>query len=160
MQSMKKQLTAAQIAARDERRAKFRGLCKQIANMGETERLILAAKMPGVVTCEGHALSLHNCCLLALQCPSATIVGGFKQWQRQGRAVTKGEHGHMIWVPTGAPKLGERSEPAALVEPGANGSSEPSEHHFIMATIFDVSQTHEIETTQPEPSTVGELIAA
>lgn len=157
---MKKQLTSVQIAARDERRAKFRSLCTQISKMGEAERLLLASKMPGVVTCEGHALSLHNCCLLALQCPSATIVGGFKQWQKQGRAVTKGEHGFMIWVPIGGRKLGEQSATVpAAVESGAS-SGEPDETRFIMATIFDVAQTHEIETSAPQSSETAELIAA
>lgn len=143
---MKRQLTPAQIEARDKRRAQFRGLCKQVANMGETERLALASRMAGMVTCEGHALSLHNCCLLALQCPAATIVGGFKQWQRQGRAVTKGEHGFMIWVPIG----GKKSDGASTLA-SAEGT-EPDETRFLMATIFDVSQTHEIESSVPEVS--------
>lgn len=146
---MKRQLTAEQTKARDERRASFRKLCKTIADMGESERLALAAKI-GVVTCEGHELSFHNQCLLALQMPQASVVGGFRQWIKAGRAVQKGQHGAMIWVPIG----GKKSEPGTTPD-ASNG--EPDDTRFIMATIFDVSQTAEIETGKPE---TAELIAA
>lgn len=133
-------LTPSQIAARDARRDKFRKLCKQVADMSEEQRATLAASMPGIATCEGRVLSLHNVYLIALQCPGATIVGGFKQWQKVGRAVHKGEHGLMIWVPAGVRK-GEPEQTAP-----AEGETESGDLRFIMATVFDVSQTHEIET--------------
>jgi hypothetical protein len=31
----------------------------------------------------------------------ATIVGGFRQWLKQGRCVKKGEHRSDIWIPLG-----------------------------------------------------------
>ena len=126
---MKRTLTAEQQAARDERRAKFRKLAKQVADMEPEQRSQLAMKMP-VVTVEGRTLSPFNCCLITSQNPTATVVGGFRQWIASGRAVRKGEHGLCLWVPTGkkAPE------------------GEPDEVHFLIGTVFDVSQTDEIET--------------
>jgi hypothetical protein len=133
-----KTLTAEQIAKRDARRARFKALWKQVADMPELERIQLSNKL-GIVTVEGRQLSLNNQCLLALQCPGASVVGGFRQWIAQGRAVMKGQHGHMIWCPTGKPKQGEATEPTAAEVEG-------SELRFIIGTVFDISQTQEIET--------------
>jgi len=150
--AMKRTLTPDQIAARDERRAKFRNICKQVAQMGETERLTLAAKMPGILTCEGHELSFHNVCLLALQCPSATIIGGFRQWIKQGRAVMKGQHGSTIWAPiNGRPYPGTNTgRPDQFTK--YEYPDEPDETRFIMASVFDISQTQEIETAHRNPN--------
>lgn len=137
---MKKQLTAEQIAKRDERRAKFKALWKTVAEMPEPDRVAMANKA-GIRTCEGHALSARNQCLIALQCPAASIVGGFRQWIKQGRAVMKGQHGAMIWVPTG----GRTAAPA-------DGSTEPTtagdEVRFCIGTVFDIGQTVEITADQ------------
>ena len=96
---MRRQLTEAQKEAARLRREKFRGYVQTLTKMSDSERLELAQKLPVIATCEGHALSLHNQCLIALPCPGATLVGGFRQWKRQGRAVKRGEHGLMIWIP-------------------------------------------------------------
>jgi antirestriction protein ArdC len=105
--------------------------------MPEGERAALAAKVVGVVTVEGHALSLHNVLLIAMQCPTATIVGGFRQWIKAGRAVRKGEHGISIWVPV---------KPKGETEQGAAPAADPKggDTRFIAGYVFDVSQTDEI----------------
>ena len=125
-------------------------MCKQIADMGESGQAVLAAKLHGqVVTCEGHALSFHNSCLLALQLPGATVVGGFRQWINAGRAVVKGQHGAMIWVPVGRPTL-EAGLPGASAETQGEDGDKPG---FIMGMVFDIGQTQEIETAyQPAES--------
>lgn len=61
---MKRRLTQEQIQARDERRAKFKAIWKQVAAMGETERAAMAAKY-GYVTCAGHSFSVANSMLIA-----------------------------------------------------------------------------------------------
>lgn len=144
---MRKQLTPEQIAKRDARREKMRGLVKQVSEMSPEQREQVAARFP-VVTIEGRPLSVHNQCLIALQAAfsgpqSPTIVGGFRQWIKNGRAVRKGEHGFSIWVPIGAPKQDGTNELAA-VEPGQEG--ETAKPRFMLATVFDVTQTNEIET--------------
>jgi hypothetical protein len=135
---MKRKLTPEQETARDERKLRFRALVKQIANMPELERVQLSNKF-SVVTCEGRALSLHNTLLLALQCPTATVVGGFRQWLKQGRAVRKGEHGSTIWIP--------RLKGKESAEPAAADAVEP-ELSFLTGTVFDVGQTEPVQDTK------------
>lgn len=125
----KRELTADEIAKRDERRRRFRELVRKIADMPEEERIALAKQtMP--VTVEGHALSGVNTLLVCLQKPDATIVGGFRQWLKQGRPVRKGEHGLMIWAPLGRK---EKTDSGETVTGEVDG--------FIPVTVFDVSQT-------------------
>lgn len=138
---MRKQLTAEQQAKRDERRAKFKTLWKQVAAMPELERIEMSNKL-GLVTCDGHALSLGNTMLIALQLPGATVLGGFRQWLKHGRCVRKGEHGAMIWVPVGH----KTTEPTT-----GETSTEQDDTRFIIGTVFDIGQTQEIEAGQAEP---------
>ncbi|MGV1047711.1 MAG: hypothetical protein ACOYD4_04180, partial [Solirubrobacterales bacterium] len=83
-------LTPEQIAARDARREKFKALHRQVAGMTETARIELIQRMGAIVTCDGHPLSPRNTCLVIFQSPTASIVGGFRQWLKHGRAVRKG----------------------------------------------------------------------
>lgn len=140
-----RKLTAEQEASKKARREKFGALWKQVAAMPELERVQLANKL-GIVTCEGHELSLCNTMLVALQYPTASVVGGFRQWIKHGRCVRKGEHGAMIWCPTG--KKGE-VPPMAVIVYGSNPAPE-SDHRFIIGTVFDISQTDELEAKGEE----------
>jgi hypothetical protein len=145
---MKRKLTEEQQRQAAERKARFRGLAKQIADLSDADRAKLATSMVGVVTIEGNGLSLKNCCLLAMQMPSATVVGGFRQWLRAGRAVRKGEHGATIFVPiytgSGSARRDADADPGESAdqdgEPAAGGDT-----RFITATVFDVSQTEDRE---------------
>ena len=133
---MKRTLTTEQQAAREERRAAFRKLARQIGAMTAEERGRLSASLPTIATVEGRILSVFNQCLVAAQCPNATLVGGFQQWIKAGRAVRKGEHGLAIWIPTHA-------KTDANAQPGETSSTD-DETRFIMGSVFDVSQTDEI----------------
>lgn len=132
---MSRVLTQEETSKRDARRAKFREIAKKLAKMSDGERSALAAKMIGLATCEGHMLSPHNVCMIAFQMPTATLVGGFRQWLKQGRCVKKGEHSLMIWCASA-----RKSDEAA-------GEAAPDDVRFIMGSVFDVSQTEE---TDPE----------
>ncbi|MFP5389107.1 MAG: ArdC family protein [Thermoleophilia bacterium] len=46
-----------------------------------------------------HRYSFWNQLLIALQCPEASYVTGFRRWLELGYAVRKGEHGIRIWAP-------------------------------------------------------------
>jgi hypothetical protein len=131
----KRPLTPEQQARSDEKRAAMRNLCKKIAAMTDEDRTALAQSIPAIFTCEQRMLSDFNQCLLASQRPDATIVGGFRQWLKQGRVVRKGEHGSYIWVPLGAK------------EETADGSSStvmhPDDRRFLMVAVFDIAQTEE-----------------
>ncbi len=136
---MKKTLTPEQKQKAEARRARFRELCKKLAGMSDVERAELAAKAGAVLTCEGHPLSGRNTFLLYLQRPGVSMVGGFRQWLKAGRCVKKGESGLSILVPCG------RKESAAVEETGEGGGSV----YFIAGTVFDVSQTQELEAAHP-----------
>jgi len=133
--------TPEQKAQAEARRAAFRALAKRIADMSEAERKVLAAQSLAT-TCEGHVLSMGNQMLVALQSPGATLIGGFWQWKRVGRKVSKGQHGFMIWAPkTGGKGAADEagSEPA-----DAENRSREERMGFIPVTVFDISQTEEI----------------
>ena len=110
--------------------------------MSAEQRTALAACLPGIATVEGRALSVFNACLIASQNPQSTIVGGFRQWIKAGRAVRKGEHGMCIWVPL---RQGADSD---AEESGVNGDE--TSMRFILGTVFDVTQTQEIGTQADE----------
>lgn len=131
---MKRELTQEQREAAESRRKGFRELARKIGAMSPEDRAVLAAKLPAIVTVEGRALSIFNQCLIAAQCPTATIVGGFRQWIKAGRCVRKGEHGVALWCPTGT-RSDDNGVPVEDV-------------HFIMGTVFDVAQTEVVEQEQ------------
>lgn len=130
---MKKQLTDEQTAARDQRRAAFKEICKKVAGMSETERAAFASKVLAVNP-EGHTFSVTNQMLIALQFEAATICGGFNQWKALGRQVKKGEHGIAIWIP-----LKKKEDPNKL--PSEISAADLEDLHFSMAYVFDISQT-------------------
>ena len=148
---MKRNLTPEQIEARDARRAKFSAIAKQIADMSDVQRAELAARMAGALTVEGRALSAGNACLVALQAPAATLLGGFQQWRQNGRTVRRGEHGIMIWAPTKARQADATAPAAPGLEAAGDGDSRPG---FIMVTVFDVAQTDPLQASAPVQAAV------
>ena len=133
----RKQPTEAQREAAQRRRERFRAMVKDVAAMSTEQRESLAETMGAVVTCEGRTLSIFNTCLLVSQFANPTIVGGFRQWRGQGRSVRKGEHGLMIWIPS-------KRKPEATPDTSADDDAETV--RFFMGTVFDVSQTIDVET--------------
>jgi hypothetical protein len=139
-----KQLTEQQLAARDERRARFGNLLKQLAELSDEER---AARLQGfgfIKLSTKSAFSPVNSMLIAIQSTGRakpTILGGFAEWLKQGRAVRKGEHGYMIWIPIGA-----KQQEVQAVDPNGELTTvmqEASDVRFIIGTVFDISQTEE-----------------
>jgi hypothetical protein len=126
----RKQLTPEQEARRAEKRAKVREYAARIKGMTAEQRLEFCSRA-GLTTVETRQLSPFNQCLVLFQNPGATVVGGFRQWLKHGRAVRKGEHGMSIWVP-----VGHKNEEGELDEKTG----------FVAGTVFDVSQTAEIES--------------
>jgi len=108
---------------------RMKELAAKVAKMTETERADIARSMP-IVTIEGHALSMRNNVLCAMQSQSATIVGGFRQWITHGRCVRKGETAMYILRPC------ERK----------NADGTEGDKFFLSVPVFDVSQTDELPT--------------
>lgn len=128
--------TEEQKAKAAEKRSNMRALAAKIGKMSDDERAALAAKLPGVVTIEGRALSFHNTLMLAMQ-GQFTVTGGFQQWKRAGRVVMKGQRGACIWFP-----LGDKKQDGTADATGAG--EEKSSCRFGLATIFDIKQTEDL----------------
>lgn len=112
-----------------ERKAAFSALAKKVKAMSESDKVAFVSSR-AIVNTEGKALSLKNACLLLYQSATVpTVVGGYRQWQRAGRQVQKGEHGLAIWYPSR--RKGEEGEEDKL--------------SFFVGTVFDISQTKERE---------------
>lgn len=147
---MKRQLTPEQIAKRDERRANFRKLVKQVAAFSDEQKAAFNNKVGAIATADGGIITgLTNTFLLCMQLPGVTMVGGFRQWLKVGRCVKKGEHGAMIWVPKARSKSDNEQTPAQ--QPSETESE--NRPGFIIGTVFDISQTQEIEASASASAT-------
>ena len=114
---------------REQRNRNKKAFANKVKAMSADERQAIADRF-GVVTIEGRALSCFNCCMVWMQNPAATVVGGFKQWKKNGRAVRKGQHGMAIWVP-----IGSKNADGDIMEVD----------RCILGTVFDISQTDKLE---------------
>lgn len=115
-------MTPKQVA----RREKFTKLRNIITKMTPEEKTDFLVNAGGVTTCEGRVLSGYNAMLLMLQAP-VTVVGGYRQWQKAGRQVIKGQHGLMIYFPAKQTDEDKREE----------------KPRFFIGTVFDITQTEE-----------------
>jgi antirestriction protein ArdC len=82
-----------------------------------------------------HDYSFHNQLMIAMQCPEATRVAGFRRWLEIGWCVRKGERAIRIWAPCPPSKKALarwRSE-------GAKPDEEPRTF-FRLVPVFDASQ--------------------
>jgi hypothetical protein len=146
------QPTAEQKAAAAARRERFTELAQRVAEMTDEERGALVARVGAIVTCEGHALSVHNSCLILTQLSTASMVGGFRQWKAHGRSVRKGERGLMIWVPTSRKEDAEPTASEGQPASAGEASGDTKRSGFVMGTVFDISQT---ETAEPQPAAIA-----
>ena len=90
-----------------------------------------------------HRYSLRNTLLIALQCPHATHVAGFRRWLELGRCVRKGEKAIRIFAPV---RYRQRNDEQA--------DADKSEHQvvgFKLAAVSDVSQTDPLPGVEPTP---------
>jgi len=83
-----------------------------------------------------HNYSYHNSLLIKLQCPEASYVAGFRQWQNKfNRNVKKGEKGIAILAP-----FSYKKKETKLID-GEEIEKEIKETYFRPVYVFDVSQT-------------------
>lgn len=92
-----------------------------------------------------HRYSLNNTLLIALQCPDATHVAGFRKWLDLGRCVRKGEKAIRIFAPVRYRRAADSDEQPAGTE------NEPQVTGFRLACVFDVSQTEPLPGVDPAP---------
>lgn len=93
--------------------------------------------------------SINNCILIASQCPTASLVCGYKTWQTEfNRTVNKNEHGIMIMAPVKykadveEPMYDENSHPI-LDEHGKQKTEKVKKEFqsFRPVYVFDIGQT-------------------
>jgi hypothetical protein len=99
----------------------------------------LSGKMP-VHNPSGHQISGYNTAFLKFQNADVnfTVVAGYKQWQNFGRGVRKGSKGFWIFIPV----------MKKVAKEDASACREEEFDRFLMAKVFDVSQTFEIKERQ------------
>jgi len=79
-----------------------------------------------------HKYSFHNQMLIMIQNPDATLVAGYKAWQKMGRQVQKGEKSIRILAPGQSKRI----------ETDDNGDeTEKMVRYFFSVSVFDISQT-------------------
>ena len=82
-----------------ERRKEIEQLTNWINEMSEDERKELLTKVNiKHVNGEDIKYSERNLCLIACQCPNATMVGGFMAWKEKGFDINPGCPGISIWA--------------------------------------------------------------
>lgn len=132
------------MAKRDNpNRDKAQALARHLAQMSDADRAAFAAQCPVVLTIEGRPISGKNAMLAAMQCPTVTMIGGFRQWLAAGRAVRKGESALYIFVPSAR----RADDNASDAQEGADAGAAESVR-FLLAPVFDVAQTDAIETAE------------
>ena len=89
--------------------------------------------------------SFNNLMLIAVQCPHATQVAGFRRWQQLGRQVRKGEKAIKI--------LGYSTKKITKTDPVTGEDVEDRVARFPVLSVFDISQTD----GEPIPSTTYTL---
>jgi antirestriction protein ArdC len=82
-----------------------------------------------------HRYTLTNQLLVAMQCPNATRVAGFRAWLKLGYAVRRGQRAIRIWVPI--PPSRKRVE--QWVRAGSNPDEKPATY-FKLGPVFDREQ--------------------
>ena len=91
-----------------------------------------------------HDYSYHNTMLIQMQCPGATHVAGYRQWQEKfDRQVKKGEQGIAILAPmtytTTETEIEEIEVDGKIVEQEVE--KEVNKTYFRPVYVFDISQT-------------------
>jgi antirestriction protein ArdC len=93
-----------------------------------------------------HSYSFHNQLMIAMQCPEATRVAGFRKWLEIGYCVRKGEHAIRIWAPCPPSK----KQVAQWRAEGSMPDKEPRTY-FRLVPVFDASQIAPLPEFPGEP---------
>ncbi len=95
-----------------------------------------------------HSYSFRNTLLIAVQCPHATHVAGFRRWLDLGRCVRKGEKAIRIFAPV---RYRRTNNDAGDGSSESGDKAAPELVGFRLAAVFDVSQTEPLPDTEPLP---------
>ena len=93
---------------------------------------------------EGHMLSGKNISFLKFQAGDKinfTVVAGYRQWLKFDRQVRKGQHGFWIFIP---------AMTKTKVEENGHSKTVEEFDRFLMAKVFDISQTWDINSHEDQ----------
>jgi antirestriction protein ArdC len=124
-----------------EREALLERLGEKVATLGSSTEWIAYLRFMSAF----RRYSFNNLMLIALQCPHATHVAGFRKWQELGRQVRKGEKAIKI--------LGYSTKKITKTDPVTGEEVEDRVKRFPVLSVFDVSQTD----GEPVPSNAYQL---
>src|SRR5271155_5981453 len=88
--------------------------------------------------------SFHNQLLIAMQCPDASYVAGFRAFLQLNRCVRKGERAIRILAP-----MRVRTRNNSTGRGGGEDGEQPRRTVFRAVPVFDVSQTEGLPGTEP-----------
>ncbi len=125
----------------EERRAQVAGLRERLERWQELTDAGLIAEY--LARFDGY--SARNAMLIAMQCPAATEVRGFRAWLDAGRCVRKGETSIQILAPC-SPRKGEDGDGEDTGPRDGEQTLVKPRMRFRLAHVFDVSQTDELVT--------------
>lgn len=142
--SLRRRRTAAASCA-----AERKELTAQAAAFTETADPSAAARIIALFGKEhGGRFSDNNCMLILMQCPDATDIRTYQQWQEAGRQVRKGaaEHRIRLWRFNGC--AGDKPEDEAIAAASEESGEEESggKPRFRLYSAFDIAQTDPIQT--------------
>jgi len=124
-----------------EREALLERLGEKVATLGSSTEWIAYLRFMSAF----RRYSFNNLMLIALQCPNATHVAGFRKWQELGRQVRKGEKAIKI--------LGYSTKKITKTDPVTGEEVEDRVKRFPVLSVFDVTQTD----GEPVPSNAYQL---
>ena len=124
-----------------EREALLERLGEKVATLGSSTEWIAYLRFMSAF----RRYSFNNLMLIALQCPNATHVAGFRKWQELGRQVRKGEKAFKI--------LGYSTKKITKTDPVTGEEVEDRVKRFPVLSVFDVTQTD----GEPVPSNAYQL---
>ncbi|MBS4036211.1 MAG: hypothetical protein KGZ85_17240 [Ignavibacterium sp.] len=128
---------------KEEKKERIKQLIKKLSELSEEQRQSIVAKL-GIRNPEGHLLSDRNQSLLYLQAMGSplSVVAGYKQWQKSGRQVTKGQLGYIIAVPSAV----QKSNSVLPINGNESTTVDAADDDifFLWKAVFDISQTEEI----------------
>ena len=113
-----------------------------------------SARLEALLTFEArfHQYSANNVWLIALQCPHAERVAGYRAWEQLGYHVAKGQKAIRILAPRLSKRSGEAGEGVSLDD------ALRTPLYFTYVPVFDVSQLDPTElAARPLPSFYHDL---
>ncbi|MET9402644.1 ArdC-like ssDNA-binding domain-containing protein [Kitasatospora sp. NPDC002965] len=90
--------------------------------------------------------SANNIFLILTQCPHATAVCTYKQWQERGRQVMLNQKSLRIFAPITAKKKGQEADDVPSEEEGGEGRPKG----YMLVPRFDASQTEPMWQHKPK----------